>query len=177
MKKVFLCFLVVSLLTGLSAKMTAKARFTNPAITIISGETPLGGLSKIMAENKKTYSKDDLEVLSTVMTIENGHASKKCLLLTGSVVLNRVADKRFPNSIREVIFDGYNSPGPQQYATVTVRGVKNLNVKVPKKIRALAAFLLMYAPLCPKDVLYQSMDSSLGSKIFKKIGREYFAYY
>lgn len=61
-------------------------------------------------ETEKPYTENDLYVLSHIISAEAGNCSEDMMLSVGSVVLNRVADDRFPNSIEEVVFQ------PGQYA-------------------------------------------------------------
>lgn len=59
----------------------------------------------------KPYTDNDLYVLSHIISAEAGNCSWDMMLSVGSVVLNRVADDRFPNSIEEVVFqEGQYAP-------------------------------------------------------------------
>lgn len=60
-----------------------------------------------------SYTDDDLYVLSHIIQCEAGYCERAMMEGVGSVVLNRVADPRFPNTIYEVV----NQPG--QYRPVT----------------------------------------------------------
>ena len=59
------------------------------------------------------YTDEDLYVLSHIIQCEAGYCERAMMEGVGSVVLNRVADPRFPNTIIEVV----NQPG--QYRPVT----------------------------------------------------------
>ena len=59
------------------------------------------------------YTEEDLYVLSHIIQCEAGYCEREMMEGVGSVVLNRVADERFPNTITEVV----NQPG--QYRPVT----------------------------------------------------------
>ena len=62
-------------------------------------------------EADKPYTDNDLYVLSHIISAEAGNCSEDMMLSVGSVVLNRVADDRFPNSIEEVVFqEGQYAP-------------------------------------------------------------------
>ena len=63
------------------------------------------------------YTENDLYVLSHIISAEAGNCSDTMMLYVGSVVLNRVADERFPDSIEEVVFQN----NPVQYSP-TVNG-------------------------------------------------------
>lgn len=146
--------------------------------TVEASERPIAGFSKLMERYYKAgggqYSEADLTLLSEVMQLENGDASDKVVLLTGSVVLNRIEHKYFPNTMREVIYQGYQSKGPQQYATATITRIGK--VKVTDRVRQLAGFLLTFGSIAPRGVVYQSMNSKLGSKIYYSEKGEYFAW-
>ena len=60
---------------------------------------------------EQTYTDDDLYVLSHIISAEAGNCSEDMMLSVGSVVLNRVADDRFPVTISEVVFqEGQYAP-------------------------------------------------------------------
>ena len=108
------------------------------------------------------------------MQLENGMNSDRCLLLTGSVILNRAYSCKWaPNTILGVIRQGYNSKGAQQYASHTVENIDT--VKVPDRVKQLAMQLLIYGPICPANVVYQSMFMQ-GSGLYEKVDTEYFCY-
>lgn len=139
----------------------------------------LAGLSKYIDDfydsGRRFYDDNDLHILSAVMQLENGGANDRCLLLTGSVVLNRVNSAHWPNTIHDVIFQGYPKRG-QQYATHTVENIDT--VKVSKHIKKLAQQLLIFGTkkICPENVVYQSMNPRQGSGNYEEINGEYFAY-
>lgn len=65
----------------------------------------------VMARKTFSYTDDDLYVLSHIISAEAGNCSEDMMLSVGSVVLNRVADDRFPDTISEVVFqEGQYSP-------------------------------------------------------------------
>jgi spore germination cell wall hydrolase CwlJ-like protein len=78
--------------------------------------TTLAGLG-VKQEPARTYSDEDLYVLSHIISAEAGNCSEDMMISVGSVVLNRVEDERFPDSIYEVVFE----TDPVQYSP-TVNG-------------------------------------------------------
>ena len=78
--------------------------------------TTLAGLG-VKSEPAKTYSDEDLYVLSHIISAESGNCSEDMMISVGSVVLNRVADDRFPDTIYDVVFQ----TDPVQYSP-TVNG-------------------------------------------------------
>lgn len=88
---------ITAVLCGLS--LTAKA--PAPAPAPIETET----------ETEVPVDPDDLYNLSHIISAEAGNCSRDMMISVGSVVLNRVADDRFPDTIEEVIFqEGQYSP-------------------------------------------------------------------
>ena len=115
----------------------------------------------------------DWNLLSACMMLENGNNGDECLLLTGSVPLNRAYYCSWcPNTIEGVLYQ------KGQYASHTVNNLET--VIVNDHIKLLAKYLLIYGPICPPDVVFQSQQKNLGSKHYKVIdtpdGPEYFAY-
>lgn len=55
-------------------------------------------------KNKKKYTKRELKMLASVIFLEAGNQSFKGKLAVGNVVLDRVANKNFPNTIEGVIY-------------------------------------------------------------------------
>lgn len=116
---------------------------------------------------------NDLNLLSACMQLENGDNGDRCLLLTGSVVLNRVYYCSWcPNTVEGVLYQ------KGQYASHTVKNLKT--VLIPERTRILAKFLLIYGPICPKNVIFQSQQKNLGNGHYDIIetpdGPEYFAF-
>jgi len=117
-------------------------------------------------------NKQDLQYLAGAMEIENGNETNAPyddmmrLLLTGSVILNRVKSSKWNgDTIEEVILakDG----GFIQYASVTRDGFKTKKAK--ERTILLAKYLLIYGPICPESVVYQGQNPSCGSGIYKSI--------
>ena len=69
-------------------------------------ETPkVATTTKVTSVSKPSYTEDDLYCLAVLIYQEGGGdcVCDECRFRIGDVVLNRVADERFPNTIREVI--------------------------------------------------------------------------
>lgn len=60
----------------------------------------------------RTYNPEDLYWLSRAIYSESGNQPMKGRIAVGTVILNRVADENFPNTIKEVIF------APRQFSPV-----------------------------------------------------------
>lgn len=111
----------------------------------------LAGVGTAETETEQSYSEEDLYVLSHIISAEAGNCQEEMMLYVGSVVLNRVADDRFPNTIKEVVFQ----TDPLQYRP-TVNGEYD---KEPTEGAVEAAKkLLEEGSVLPADVIYQSNE-------------------
>ena len=80
-------------------------------IPVVLLAVTLAGAGSVETETEKTYTDNDLYVLSHIISAEAGNCSEDMMISVGSVVLNRVADERFPDTIEEVVFqEGQYSP-------------------------------------------------------------------
>lgn len=95
-----------------------------------------------------TYTDDDLYVLSHIIQCEAGYCERAMMEGVGSVVLNRVADPRFPNTIYEVV----NQPG--QYRPVT-DGIFTSAVPTDL-VMEVAIDLLEWGSKFPPEVVWQA---------------------
>ena len=73
------------------------------------------------------------------------------MMLAGSVVLNRVKDPQFPDTIKAVVyqFDG-------QYEQYAPRTKGFIGKELPEECYRLAEILLEYGPIAPGEVIYQA---------------------
>lgn len=109
---------------------------------------------------------DDLYVLSHVICGEAEGCSRDMKLSVGSVVLNRVSDSRFPNTISEVVFQ------QGQYAC-TWDG--NYYREPSKETIEVAAELLENGPAIDESVVWQA-EFPQGVGTYDIIGNMYFCY-
>lgn len=80
-------------------------------LSVILLASILAGCGTVETETEKTYSDNDLYILSHIISAEAGNCSEDMMIAVGSVVLNRVEDERFPDTIEEVVFQpGQYSP-------------------------------------------------------------------
>lgn len=118
-------------------------------------------------EKNKKYTEEDVYILSHLIYGEAGSNSKELKIGVGSVVLNRVKDKRFPNTIKDVVFQN------GQYAC-TWDG--NYNKKPNKESIEIAIFLLENGSQYPEYVIFHS-DFLQGDSIYKTVENAYFCYW
>ncbi len=121
-------------------------------IPVILLAATLAGAGTIETETEKPYSDEDLYVLSHIISAEAGNCSEDMMLYVGSVVLNRVEDDRFPDSIYEVVFQ--TDPTLQYGPTEDGSYYKE---PTPEAVEA-AEKLLEEGSVLPADVIYQSNE-------------------
>ena len=136
-------------------------------------KTPAEVLAAMEADSKPKYTADELDLLSRIIYAEAGSSwiPDWVQRMVGSVVLNRVASSRYPNTLRAVIYQ------PGQYSP-TWNGAIN---KTPDaRTVANAKYLLENGSVCPGGVLGQS--TAVQGKIYKSYydpilkSTEYFCY-
>ena len=119
-------------------------------------------LAGLMAATQPEYTDEDVWYLSHVIQAESGYCSKEMMEGVGSVVLNRVADDRFPDSIREVI----EQPG--QYSTLAW-----LESQVPtEEVLEVTTDLLENGSKFPENVIFQA-NFVQGSGVYKTLSTAY----
>lgn len=112
------------------------------------------------------YTEEDLEILTRVLTGECQAYPDSEQLLVGSVVLNRVKNPNYPNTIKGVVFQ------KGQYAC-TRDG--NYYRTPTERNRANAKWLLENGSILPENVVYQS-GGRQGSGVYLKTLYHYFCY-
>ena len=111
----------------------------------------LAGAGTIETEAERPYTDEDLYVLSHIISAEAGNCQEEMMLYVGSVVLNRVADDRFPDTIKEVVFQ----TDPLQYGPT--KDGSYYEEPTPEAVEA-AEKLLEDGSVLPADVIYQSNE-------------------
>lgn len=67
-------------------------------------------LPSFLEREAEPFTEEDFELLAKITMVEAGHESYEAQLAVANVILNRVKDPRFPNTIREVIYAGKQFP-------------------------------------------------------------------
>lgn len=111
----------------------------------------LAGAGTVETETEAPYTDEDLYVLSHIISAEAGNCGEEMLKAVGSVVLNRVADDRFPDTIYEVVFQ----TDPLQYGPTKSGTYYNEPTQDALEV---AEFLLENGSQLPPDVIYQSNE-------------------
>jgi hypothetical protein len=111
------------------------------------------------AEPEKAYSEEDLEMLALVIYQEAGGdaCSDETRLMVGNVVMNRVADDRFPNTIEEVLLQ------ERQYGRLHWTGLvwperasQSVEAHAVQRAYDCAERVLNGELLLPEDVIWQA---------------------
>lgn len=108
---------------------------------------------------------EDARILANVLAHECPYCSDRQQELTAQVVLNRVADPRFPDSIRAVV----EQPG--QYHVSYTQSLPDYASSGTELRRCFDAAIraLMGEVECPSDVIYQSQFKALGAGTYEAI--------
>lgn len=112
----------------------------------------------VETETEAPYSENDLYILSHIISAEAGNCGEEMLIGCGSVVLNRVADERFPDAIEEVVFQS------GQYAPTWNGTYYNEPTEEAVEV---AEMLLKEGSQYPADVVWQS--NAIQGEIYKAI--------
>jgi LysM repeat protein len=67
-------------------------------------------IPSILENEAEPFTKQDYMLLARLVQVESGYEGYEGQLAVANVVLNRVKDSRFPNSIRDVIYSGKQFP-------------------------------------------------------------------
>ena len=110
-------------------------------------------------EPEQTYSEEELEMLALVIYQEAGGdaCSDETRLMVGNVVLNRVADERFPDTIEEVLLQ------ERQYGRLHWTGLvwperasQSVEAHAVERAYKCAERVLEGELLLPEDVIFQA---------------------
>ena len=154
--------IVVLLLTSFTyqtkkEKLKVPQETANTEESLIIEEPPIIPEETITEE--KNYTDEELDLLARIINAEAGIMSDEAQLLVGNVVLNRVADARFPNTIRNVIYQ------KGQYAPTWDGSINN---SPSKRALANAKRLMDGERFCDKNVVWQA-EFKQGQGLYRQI--------
>jgi hypothetical protein len=127
------------------------------------------GYSKVELKPYMTYTDEDLYLLAHIVNAEAGGAnyiSDTCAAGVGSVVLNRVRDPRFPNTIKDVLWQ------PGQYYNGWNGAI---TMEPSERSWEIAQELLDNGPIFPAEVVWQA-NFTQGRGIYLYTDGMYFCY-
>lgn len=129
-------------------------------------------------EKAEEINEKDLYWLSHVIMAEEEGACYENKLMCGLVVMNRVNDCDYPDTIEEVIFQKNQKVDPQ-YACIIATKTKEARIYLEPNEDSMKAAKEILSGNCsitiPKNVVYQS-ERELGSGLYKKIENQYYSY-
>lgn len=105
--------------------------------------------SRSIVVRTKEVDFDDLYLLARLVESEAGNESYETKMMVASVVMNRVADSRFPNSIREVIYQ----KGQFEVTARKVNGVLMIDREPSLDSLRVANDILNKGSILPSNVL------------------------
>lgn len=117
--------------------------------------------TELEAETK--YTENDFELLAHVIEAEAGGESDYHKLCVGTVVMNRVASDKYPNTLTEVIYQ------PGQYQCVTNSHINN---EPSESSYEAAESILDGRRMFRSSVVYQA--EFIQGKVVEKVGNTYF---
>lgn len=149
-----------------AATNNKKSKLNNEKVNKNNSSKKIKKKKKHKKKKRVTYSERDFYILSHVINGEAGGSSFTDKLYVGSVVLNRVKDKRFPNNLKGVVF------AKHQYAC-TWDG--NYNKTPNASSKKAAKILLTKGSQLPVKVVWQAQFKQ-GKGTYTKVGRHYYCY-
>ena len=167
-----------------------KSKTEKNEAEVIEGAKPLAGLSLVLKkvaernvdvvkilrqwwqqeQEKKKQEQEDINLLAEVIYWENWYTDKKkkTARWTGAVVMNRVKSKKFPNTVKDVL---YQTKPCIQYSTTEYFFTK----KLPQEVYEMAKDIYRNGtPEVPENVLYQA--TFYQGELWKECNGEKFCY-
>lgn len=120
----------------------------------------------VYGEEAREYTDDEVYMLSHLICGESEGCGWDMKISVGSVVLNRIEDERFPDTMAEVIFQ------EGQYSC-TWDG--NYYREPSKETIEAAIYLLENGPAIDESVVWQA-EFPQGNGVYDTIGNQYFCY-
>jgi len=77
---------------------------------LVSLQADEEAIPAISMNEAEPFTEDDLVLLAKITQVETGYETYEGQLAVANVILNRVKDSRFPDSIKEVIYSGKQFP-------------------------------------------------------------------
>lgn len=183
----YICFMMLFAITTIQSfkPWNNIVRSKNSPVTSISKQVPNKLLIQPMQDMNSAekceslnvslpqYTNEELDFMTAVIYYEAGadYCSDEWQLMVGSVVMNRVNDSRFPNTIQEVL----TQEGQYQPFQDGIHLPQNVEKKVIERAKKNAKKVLEGYRNCPKTVVWQA-EFVQGKGVYKKIGNTYFCY-
>ncbi|QJD84948.1 cell wall hydrolase [Cohnella herbarum] len=95
---------------GVSKSTLVKRNGLKSADEIKAGDSLKIIIPSVLQNEAEPYTEKDYMLLAKLTQVESGYETYEGQLAVANVVLNRVKDSRFPNTIRDVIYSGKQFP-------------------------------------------------------------------
>lgn len=135
------------------------------AIIIAAASSCLRSVEAKCGAGSEILTVEEIQLMAAAMELENGMNSDLCVILTGTVILNRRNSPDWPDTVQGVLYQ------PGQYAEHTLKHLKT--VKVSDRVMSLALRVATHRSLDP-EIIFQSMYPWLGHVKYK-VDTDYFA--
>ena len=163
MKKLYLIALIVLMASmGTWTNAAYLHGYPTAGVTAMMNAT----MKNALMEEPRVYTQEEVELLARLITAEVGTEDEERAYLCGSVVLNRMKSDKFPNTIREVIYQ------PGQYECTWNGHIDRPYEDIAYEI---AEGLMTDGSEIDERVVFQS-EFKQGHGTYKKIGNTYFCY-
>ena len=128
----------------------------------------LAGAGTVETESEKPYTDEDLYILSHIISAEAGNCSEDMMLSVGSVVLNRVADDRFPDTIEDVVFQKgqYSPTWNGAYYQEPTEGAQKVAEQLLTEGSQIDASVVWQAEFPQGNGVYDTIESPWGTTMY-----------
>lgn len=166
MKRLLPLFLTLALLSaaaGFTSDPQAQRQATAHEIAELARSLGVAEDDPIIMRAKELWWGDDLQILANVIYHEAPYCTDRHQQLVAQVVINRVRDTRFPDSVKAVVeqpgqyHPAYASDFPAEPDEEFARCLLNARAALEGQVD------------CPADVIYQSEFRDLGDGIYEQI--------
>lgn len=163
--------LVLALIAMVTTPQTTNMETVNAGVSRVIAEDVRQAVNNAaneeVKEEENKINQDDVDLLARLIYAETNTLSYEAQSYAGSVALNRVKHKNYPDTLYEVVYQ------KGQYACVNDGHLENANPTDEQY--KLAEDLLTNGSVLPDSVIYQS-EFTQGSGIYTQIGNTYFCY-
>ena len=137
-------------------------------IPVILLAITLAGAGTIETETEQPYSEEDFYILSHIISAEAGNCSEDMMISVGSVVLNRVADDRFPDTIKEVVFQKgqYSPTWNGAYYQEPTEGAQKVAEQLLTEGSQIDASVVWQAEFPQGNGVYDTIESPWGTTMY-----------
>lgn len=157
----------------------ASVQITTPITLNAQNESDSGYMGNLIVVDieEPSYSEEELELLALIIYQEQGGNAScdGCRISVGNVVLNRVNDDRFPNTIREVVTQKGQYHGQSNGPKWPKRASHTNEQEAVKRAYECAERVLNGESVVPENVVWQA-NFKQGKGTYRHHCKTYFCY-